>query len=70
MEVFWFNLNETNDCLVSALEASDMEFGDRVWVTGLPEDGEGYVCGHGDDESLWIHLRVKRSQVLGLPPKA
>lgn len=63
VEVRWFNRNEITDCHVAALEASDMEFGDRVWVTDLPAEREGYVCGHGDDGSLWIHLRVKRSQV-------
>ncbi len=57
-------------CLLSALEKDVRAFAEKVQITGIKDGAEAYVSESEGDESVWVHMKVKRSQVLGLPPKA
>ena len=69
--VQWLEPNERiGYCLLSALEKDVRAFAEKVQITGIKDGAEAYVSESEDDESVWVHMKVKRSQVLGFPPKA
>lgn len=64
-QVRWHEPNKKDDyCLLSSLEEDVIAFGEQIQVRDIQDGTEAYMSGKDGEGSVWVHMKVKLSQVV------